>query len=141
VSSRGPKPKTASNRRPSVASVPTPDHLEGLARVEFRRVVGLLKSHDRLEQSDPRLIEMYATTYALLREAQERLAGEPLVYDGPNYRTPSPYLTIIEKAESRLRGYINDLGLSPKSAKQAGVAGVSEGESTSKWSDLIAHAN
>jgi P27 family predicted phage terminase small subunit len=141
MAKRGVKARTPENSPKKKAgtargAINPPPHLTDVARSEYRRLAGILKSAGTLDRTDTRLIEMYAVNYALLRRAEEDLDR-----DGPTHETPRgafiahPMIAVMNAATIRLRGIIADLGLSPASSRHGGTGETEEDDDS--WGDLL----
>jgi P27 family predicted phage terminase small subunit len=124
--------------KPSVStSLPVPKHIEGDAKEAWEHIVGLLAERGNLDRVDVTMVEMYATNFALLRQAQRDLA-EGMTYEMGNGAIVSkPAVAIINSTSMRLRAIINDLGLSPSSAKHAAGKSSAATGRESKWEGLL----
>lgn len=137
---RGPKVQTPENSRGGAVPGPVrwrgikaPDHLGPDAAVEYVRLARLLKAAGTLERTDPRLVELYAISYTLIRQAQADVDRDGLTLQvrrgvSLSYH-PHPMLAVINSATLRLKAIINDLGLAPSSSKHGGTAAGTGGRS------------
>jgi P27 family predicted phage terminase small subunit len=119
---RGPKPKTAHNtkRRPArkAPSATAPGHLSDQEKAIFRQVVAKLKGFGVLDRTDPTLIELYAVNYALLINARKEVEKDGLTsMTRFGSAAAHPMLAVMNQATIRLKGVLNDLGLTPASSK------------------------
>lgn len=139
---RGPKPRTVENSRPIQAVDSSwdwvcPDHLTGLAREEYGRIVDLVRQHGNLSKTDPRLIEIYAINYELLRRAYAEVEAQgPTVESDRGNVSEHPSIQTINSCTIRLKAIINDLGLTPSSCRYSSVQADIE-EETNEWSERL----
>ena len=128
---RGPKPNLAAKSRPKpVNTLTIPDHLTGRVRDEYARVAERLQQAGKLDATDPRLIELYAVNYDLVRQAKEELDRDGLTFSTDKGVYPHPMVGVLNAATIRLRGLIADLeGVKATDAKAPG------GES--RWGGLL----
>src|SRR4051794_17504064 len=103
----GPKPKKNTSGRTRKAPVLTiPGHLTGRVREEYERVAAKLRAAGRLEATDPRLIELYAVNYDLVRAAKEQLDDDGLTFSNERGIQAHPMVGVLNAATIRLRGLI-----------------------------------
>ncbi len=129
---RGPKPKTAANSRPSEAGgiwsdYPAPESLTPGASIEFDRLVEVLRRAGTLEKTDYEVVVNAARIKDLVDQAYEDLATSGLTVltennAGAQSVKSNPLLAIINSLTMRHRAILNDLGLTPASAKLTSVA-------------------
>ena len=121
----GPKQRTDRNRRASkarkVVTYPVPRSLDDRGREEFRRLVGALKARGTLDRADIRVVELAAAAYSELLTMQGQVRADGMTCKAANGTLiPHPLLGMVGRTATRLRGHLNDLGLSPKSSKHGG---------------------
>lgn len=129
---RGPKPKKApiSQGKP-VETLTIPEHLTGRVREEYARVAERLHQAGKLDATDPRLIELYAVNYDLVRAAKDELDRDGLTFSTEKGIYPHPMVGVLNAATIRLRGLIADL----EGVKPSGDTKPTQGES--RWAGLL----
>lgn len=121
---RGRKPQTTSNGKAGTFNeVPTPPaYLDPVATQEYRLLTSILVEAGTLPQTDPKLIEMYAINYSLLKRATEDLQEQPLNMVAENGRSfINPLVGAIHNTTQKLMAIIGDLGLSPVSVAKLAI--------------------
>ena len=139
---RGPKSKTARNTKrkasPKPAKAVPPAHLTADERAVFLAVVAKLIAFGVLERTDPTLIELYAVNYALLVKAKDAVAKEGLTTKTRfESLAPHPLLNVISQTTVRLKGILNDLGLTPAASKLAAPEGDDGEKAADPWAGLL----
>jgi phage terminase small subunit len=103
---------------------------------EFARLYGVLSRKGLADQTDPGIVVLAAQTHGQLLRAYESL-GDSLVITAPNgVIMAHPMLAVISRCVARLRGLMNDMRLTPKSAPKGGAGGEQRGEDN-PWSELL----
>src|SRR5262245_27368741 len=118
----GPKMRTRLNvRRPpkggSGPDWPIPPHLGDIARGEFVRLVGVLHARGTLEVADPALVECAATCYEAFRLAQATLDEDGHFIASEFGLKVHPGLKVVLDMTNRIRQFMGDLGLTPRTCK------------------------
>ena len=91
-----------------------------------------------LERTDPRLIELYAVNYELVRKAYEQLSKDgPTIITDKGNTLEHPCIRTINGATIRLKAIINDLGLCPASSKLTNPSGGEANKTEDKWAGLL----
>ncbi len=118
MAKRGAKPKKTRKPKLPPAVWRCPAHLDGVAADEYTRIVGVLREAGVLDRTTPRLVELYAINYALLRQAYVVIERDgPTVESDRGNVAEHPAIKTLNAATIRIRGLLNDFGLSPASAK------------------------
>jgi P27 family predicted phage terminase small subunit len=138
---KGPKPKTCQNSKPNPTNViteyPVPASLDDVGKQEFVRLMGLLQSRGTLEQTDLRVIEEAAAAVSELVVMRASIADQGMTITAANGTLiPHPLLGMVNRTSSRLRGLLNDLGMSPKHSRHGGQASSSSNTSD-PWDGLL----
>jgi P27 family predicted phage terminase small subunit len=139
---RGPKAKTAQNskRKPAAkpAKVVPPAHLTPEERDTFKAVATKLRAFGVLERTDPTLIELYAVNYQLLCQAREAVGVDGLTSTTRfGSLSAHPLLNVIAQTTVRLKGILNDLGLTPAAAKLAAPEGRDSAKPSDPWEGIL----
>ncbi len=114
-----------------------PPHLDGEALEAWRHVVGLLRDMGSLDRTDPSLVEAYAMTRAMLRQAHELVsAGGLVAINSRGGEVLNPACNVLNFATMRLKAIVNELGLSPASSKGA-TGNRAETKQDDKWGGLL----
>jgi len=135
---RGPKP----NRRPRVeraaAAAEAPAKLTGEERREFARLAAALRERGTLGLADVEILVATARLIVVLDRIFERLNTEDLVALASNdTEYAHPLLSAVNSMTMRLRGLLNDLGLTP-AGKRAGKVEASGPAEEDAWSKALA---
>jgi P27 family predicted phage terminase small subunit len=134
---RGPKPKRRSRTDGGILweGYEIPDDLELDQHREFLRLVEILRQKGNLDRTDPRIVLATVRTQGTIDEAYRELEREGLTSVNTQGTTVAhPLLAAINALLMRLRGLLNDMGLTPKSA---GLTGSTVDAAESKWGSLI----
>lgn len=142
MAKRGPKARTAANSGAKSGAgglwvdVRPPSGLSDGALAEYSRLVGILKAVGTLERTDPRMVELYAINYDLIRRATEQIDCEGLTTETAEGRAIAhPLLSAINTATIRLRGLMNDMGLTPSSSKLTDT--IAEAKPSDPWAGIL----
>jgi len=119
---RGPKIKTAANSGGGPAAVPfpreSPEYLSELARAEHARLEDSLRQRGNLGANQSRLIELAAMAYDMARRAYATIEADgPTVESDRGNTSEHPSLQTLNSAMLRYKAIVNELGLTPASAK------------------------
>ena len=122
---RKPKPKAiltmdgSSVRRPDEPEVPPgdvvcPAELTGDARVEWDRIAPVLSGMGVLTHADQALLAAYCLAWGRMLHAERELAKTGEVVKSPSgYPIQNPWLAVCNRAGKDMKGYAEQLGLSP----------------------------
>jgi len=138
---KGPKPKTSRNTKAkpvkAQAEYQVPASLDAVGKQEFKRLMGLLKARGTFEQTDLRMIEEAAAAVSELVLMRAAIAEQGMTIEAANGTLiPHPLLGMVNRSSSRLRGLLNDLGMSPKHSRHGGqTAGTSS--TSDPWDGLL----
>jgi P27 family predicted phage terminase small subunit len=115
VAKRGPKVRQKGR---ATGEIEIPEGLDEPGRVEFLRLVEQVRARGTLDRIDVQLLVATARTVVLLEKAHAELgAGALTKKSGDGTPMPHPMLNVINVQTMRLRGLLNDLGLTPKTSK------------------------
>ncbi|MFO0957490.1 MAG: phage terminase small subunit P27 family [Isosphaeraceae bacterium] len=138
----GPKARTTSNSAGKKVAGPLwaghrpPAHLSEGALAEFHRVVGALGIVGTLDKTDPRMVELYAINYDLVHRAHRQIDADGLTVETAEGRPIlHPLMGVINAATIRLRGLMNDMGLTPASHNLTDPQ--SEAGPSDPWSGIL----
>ena len=88
-----------------------PDHLDKLAKVEYKRVAKEMKKLP-IRNLDRSLLESYCTWYAIYKETIKKLDEVGYFVEDPDKGLiPSPLILTLEKATNNIRTSASQLGL------------------------------
>ena len=142
-----PHPSTAKTESALTGALPQmPAHLTAAARREWRRVLPLLAARGSLTEADSAALALYCETHARWIVAKQDLEQNGLtvttvVLDaGGNpisNRKPNPALKIAENCERALRGFLTELGLTPRSRERVVPARKPKAEGKSSFDSFI----
>lgn len=112
---RKPIPKSGTLAATSLAALPRcPDHLNDVARKEWRRLASPLFDAGILTLADRAALAAYCVAYARWVEAERKLAETPALLKAPSgYVQQSPWLTVANKQMELMGRYMSELGLTP----------------------------
>ena len=120
----GKRPINKAEAKPPKAKViRAPAHLPAEGRKEYRRVARMLTPIGLLTEVDLKALELYAETYAVWREAVEKVHIAGLVVKAKNgYPGQNPYLAIATNASKRMQSLLAEFGMTPSSRSRIGVS-------------------
>ena len=112
---RKPIPKSGTLAATPLAALPRcPNHLNEVARKEWRRLATPLHDAGILTLADRAALAAYCAAYARWVEAEEKLAETPTLLKTPSgYVQQSPWLTVANKQMELMGRYMSELGLTP----------------------------
>jgi P27 family predicted phage terminase small subunit len=100
-----------------------PNHLNDVARKEWRRLATPLHDAGILTLADRAALAAYCVAYARWVEAEEKLAETPTLLKTPSgYVQQSPWLTVANKQMELMGRYMSELGLTPVARTRTGMA-------------------
>jgi P27 family predicted phage terminase small subunit len=99
---------------PVVEKVITPSHLPRVAQLLYRKTALVLQSRGLLTELDLPLLEAYATSYFILRDATESLKKDGTTYESKGRRYTNPNVEILKRAATTMRDLSLKFGLNPK---------------------------
>jgi P27 family predicted phage terminase small subunit len=126
---RKPIPTPGTLAATALAALPRcPDHLNALARKEWRRLATPLFDAGILTLADRAALAAYCVAYARWVEAERKLAETPTLLKAPSgYVQQSPWLTVANKQMELMGRYMSELGLTPVARTRVDRGGVAEG--------------
>jgi P27 family predicted phage terminase small subunit len=86
-----------------------------------------------LSRADLSTLAAYCAAFAQVRQCQEILNAEGLIVEGKLGTKGHPAAQIQHRAQSQMRQYAAELGLTPVSRSRAAVVDRTEGDD---WSDM-----
>jgi P27 family predicted phage terminase small subunit len=108
INRREPKPQ------PGVPSCP--EHLNEVARREWRRVTRELKAVGLVSKLDRAALAGYCDAYARWVEASNNLQQFGLILKSPSgFPIQSPYLAIVNRSLEQMRSFMVEFGMTPSS--------------------------
>lgn len=121
---RGRKPKPVPSPGLQAGGLPRcPDHLDVVARNEWRRLARPLFDAGILTIADRAAFAAYCQAYARWVEAERKLQQTPKLLKAPSgYVQQSPWLSVVNKQLEIMGRYMAELGLTP--AARSRVAGA-----------------
>lgn len=118
-----------------------PEHLEGLASVEWDRMIAIIDSMGILAKTDGQMIELYCMEYETYRQCKKDLRANGSLYqdistgeDSPTKLLSHPAVIIMDKAGKTMARILAEFGLSPSSRSRVKV--VKKKEKKSKFDDM-----
>jgi P27 family predicted phage terminase small subunit len=112
-----------------------PDHLNEVAKEEWRRIIVILDDIGVMTQLDVSALEMYCQNYSILREASEDVKENGLLVTGDNqiaYQNPN--LKIMTEYSKLCRSFLQEFGMTP--AARTRVHTTKEKAKKSKFDDI-----
>ncbi|WP_439523037.1 phage terminase small subunit P27 family [Marivita sp.] len=121
---RKPMPKSGTLAATPLSALPRcPNHLNDVARKEWRRLATPLHDAGILTLADRAALAAYCVAYARWVEAEERLAETPTLLKTPSgYVQQSPWLTVANKQMELMGRYMSELGLTPVARTRTALA-------------------
>jgi P27 family predicted phage terminase small subunit len=110
-----------------------PSWLPEPGKAEWRRVLPLLLERGILSRADLSTVASYCAAFGTVQQCQEILNREGLVVEGAQGSKGHPASQIQHRAQSQMRQYAAELGLTPVSRSRAAVVDRRESDD---WSDL-----
>ena len=138
---RGPKARTATNTRHGHAGglwdgfrLPSDEGDDVIAH--YRRLIEVLDKIGTRQKIDPMMVVNAARSLAMLDKANKVVLDQGLTaVGGHGSPIPHPLLAVINSLTLRVRGMMNDFGLTAASAKLASPASSSDNETP--WAGLL----
>ena len=89
-----------------------PDHLDKLAKVEYKRVAKEMKKLP-IRNLDRSLLESYCTWYSIYKTVSRKIneGGVTVYSEDRGYSIPNPLILTLEKATNNIRASASQLGL------------------------------
>ena len=105
-----------------------PKHLQGEARKAWRRTARVVVQMGILTEADLPAMEAYCVTYAIWKEAHEKLVEFGIMHRNASGRgfAPSPYLRVLEDTSKQMRGWMLEFGITPSSRSRVSKAKAEE---------------
>jgi P27 family predicted phage terminase small subunit len=110
-----------------------PGWLSDAAKAEWRRVLPLLMERSILSRADLSVLASYCAAFGQVQDCQKILNDEGLVVEGKLGTKGHPAAQIQHRAQSQMRQYAAELGLTPVSRSRAAVVDRTEGD---EWADF-----
>ena len=115
---------------PAIEALPCPEHLAGIAREEWERIVPHLVDLGLLAAIDLVALEGYVCCYARWRDAEEVIETEGITMFIPSgIECQRPQVAIAERARKQCLDFLREFGLSPASRGKVRATPKSPGES------------
>jgi P27 family predicted phage terminase small subunit len=119
--------------RPPTKMPICPDHLQGRAREEWRRISKQLHRIGLLTIIDGAALAGYCEAYGRWADATEQVAKFGMVIKSPNgYPMLSPFLSIINAALAQMKGFLTEFGMTPSSRSRISTGKLEEEGDESK---------
>ena len=124
----GKRPIPTNVPQPRTHRLRCPDHLQGEAQREWRRMVKELDDMGVLARVDRPALELYCVIYARWRQAEARLAeiGDPVVVLINGYEALSGYLVIANRCIVQMKALLTEFGATPSSRARVRIERPSE---------------
>lgn len=134
---RGNPGKRALNKRepqPPAAQDPhCPDHLDELAKVEWRRIVPILREMRVLTEADYMTLATLCQAYATMAKAQEQLNRAGILFKtSTGYIQQSPLISIVNTNAELVTKLCREFGLTP-SARSRVLASEKTEKADDPW--------
>ncbi len=114
---------------------PCPQHLDDAARIEWRRLVRILKKERHLQEGDYMALANLCQAYSTMVNAQTDLTRAGLLYKAPNGGVqPSPLLAIVNQCTRTIVRLCREFGLTPMSRARVEAA---EDEEPARETDTL----
>lgn len=128
---RGPKPKPTTAPKLREGGLPRcPDHLDAVARKEWRRLARPLFEAGILTVADRAAFAAYCQSYSLWAEAVRKLGETPKLIKAPSgYVQQSPWFSIANKQLELMGRCMSELGITPTARSR--LPDIADGEATS----------
>jgi P27 family predicted phage terminase small subunit len=111
-----------------------PSWLPEPGKAEWRRVLPLLMARSILSRADLSTLASYCAAFGTVQQCQEIINAEGLVVEGKLSPRGHPASQIQHRAQSQMRQYAAELGLTPVSRSRTTMVDRREGEDD--FSDL-----
>ena len=99
-----------------------PKELDRAARAEWRRVGSVLEEMGVVTQVDGAALAAYCVLYSRWLQAESQIKKHGMLIRSPNgHLMQSPYLNIANRCLEKMRGFLQELGLTPASRSQVAV--------------------
>jgi P27 family predicted phage terminase small subunit len=114
-----------------------PSWLDDIAKAEWEHVVGVLREMNLLSVADQTALICYCNAWSRYRMAFEQVQKFGAVILSPNkkYPMPSPYQSIMERAEKDIMAWSDRFGLSPSA--RARLAVEPKANDDDKWKRIV----
>lgn len=116
--------KRALNKdEPKPTGIPTcPDHLDKIAKAEWKRISRELLSIGLLTAVDRSALAAYCSAFSRWAKAEKELQNKPAVVKAPSgYPMPNPYIGIANSALDLMRKFLTEFGMTPASRSRIRV--------------------
>lgn len=118
-----------------------PSWLDDLAKVEWKRVIKVI-DYETVTEQDLKTLEVYCTSYAKWRHAEDIIQNKGLTFSTPNgYIQQRPEVSIATQSLKDMQSAAKELGLTSASrariARNKGEAG-DNGDIDEEMDDMIA---
>lgn len=92
-----------------------PAFLDKDARKEWQRLIGPLYNSGVLTAAEQSIFAAYCQAYSRWVQAERKIQqlGDLVVKTRNGHQIPNPYLPVANKAMEQMRGFANELGLTP----------------------------
>jgi P27 family predicted phage terminase small subunit len=110
-----------------------PTWLPDEGKAEWRRVLPLLMARSILSRADLSVLASYCCAFAQIQQCQRLLNCEGLVVEGKLGSKGHPAAQIMHRAQSQMRQYAAELGLTPVSRSRATIVDRIEGDDWSGY--------
>jgi P27 family predicted phage terminase small subunit len=110
-----------------------PAWLSDEGKAEWRRVVPLLMARSILSRADLSTMASYCAAFGQVQQCQRLLNTEGLIVEGTQGAKGHPAAQIMHRAQSQMRQYAAELGLTPVSRSRAAVVDRTESDD---WSEM-----
>ncbi|MBE5936038.1 MAG: phage terminase small subunit P27 family [Lachnospiraceae bacterium] len=120
---------------------PCPKWLDDMAKKEWRRLAKLFVAENKeFTDKDLKALEAYCTNYAKWKRCEEILAeyGYTMEVGQNGYVQQRPEVSISNKAQTEMRAWAKELGLTPASRRRMRESIMNEGYDP-EMEDMISH--
>jgi P27 family predicted phage terminase small subunit len=110
------RPLNRAEPKPRVKAPQCPDHLDDLAKAEWKRLVRIIRHMKLLTEADYIALSNLCQAYSRMVKAERKLAEAGLLYKTQSgYVQQSPLLSIINSSVETITKLCREFGLTPSS--------------------------
>jgi P27 family predicted phage terminase small subunit len=110
------RPLNRSEPKPRAKTPPCPDHLDELAKAEWKRLVRIIRHMRLLTEADYMALANLCQAYSRMVKAERKLAEAGLLYKTQSgYVQQSPLLSVINTSVETITKLCREFGLTPSS--------------------------
>ena len=133
----GKRPLNEREPQPRVRKPHCPDHLDEIAKQEWKRLLPILRRMRVLTEADYIALGNLCLQYSVLIKAEQQLAKSGLLFKTPSgYVQQSPLISIVSNASQQVTGLCREFGLTPSARSRVQTTQPDDDKQESPWEAL-----